>query len=128
MSMGWGAKWAPKEMKARWPTRYNLGYYLARIKLENSQFISQCWIWQGKRSKEEGRALVPSHNGTGYAARALWQRLHGAVPDGMDLAHICHRTECINPEHVRPVSRSQNVKERYSAAAEVSRLLHHGKA
>ena len=40
--------------------------------------------------------------------RAYWERLHGKVPPGHDLDHLCRNRRCVNPDHLEPVTRKQN--------------------
>lgn len=34
------------------------------------------------------------------AHRVAWERVHGPIPEGMDLHHTCHARACINVEHL----------------------------
>lgn len=66
-----------------------------------------CWIWQG----------YVHGNGYGYIKQKckkilihkIFFMLHkGIVPKGMCLDHICRIRRCVNPEHLRTVTRAQN--------------------
>jgi hypothetical protein len=64
-----------------------------------------CWLWTG------------CQNGTGYgrfdksvAHRFSYQLLVGPVPDGLDLDHLCRVRHCVNPDHLEPVTRSENLR------------------
>jgi hypothetical protein len=63
-----------------------------------------CWIWNGSLWK-------------GYAHRSrvtvhleLYRVLRGAVPPGLDLDHLCRNRACINPDHLEPVTRGENLR------------------
>ena len=71
-----------------------------------------CWIWTGKRV----------HNGYGtfsyrvagkrvyhYAHRYGYEALVGPIPPGLDLDHLCRRRDCVNPDHLEPVTRRENL-------------------
>jgi len=45
-------------------------------------------------------------------AQYMWCQYHGPWPDGMDVFHECHNNLCINPDHIRPGTRSENIKEK----------------
>lgn len=69
-----------------------------------------CVVWTGQT------------NNTGYglwnvagAKRRLTHRLayvraRGAIPFGLTLDHLCRNTLCCNPNHLQPVTSSENVK------------------
>lgn len=44
------------------------------------------------------------------AHRYAYELLVGAIPDGMQIDHICHNRACVNPGHLRPVTRKQNME------------------
>lgn len=48
-----------------------------------------------------GERTVPAH-------RWAWEQSHGPIPDGMEVDHICWQRSCVNPEHLRLATRSQN--------------------
>lgn len=76
-----------------------------------------CWRW-----------THPLHRGYGYfgrhgaAHRYSYERRYGPVPAGLELDHFlyenprtgrptrCIGRACVNPEHLRPVTHSENVK------------------
>jgi hypothetical protein len=40
----------------------------------------------------------------------MYRHLVGPIPAGLDLDHLCLNRRCCNPEHVEPVTRSENVR------------------
>lgn len=73
-----------------------------------------CLIWT--------RAL----NGDGYgdlrvngrmvmAHRYAWERVNGPIPDGMEVDHLCWERSCVNEEHLRLATRTQNTQNRSGA-------------
>lgn len=46
-----------------------------------------------------------------------WAYLHfvGKIPAGLDLDHLCRNRWCVNPEHLEPVTRSENLTRGYAA-------------
>lgn len=63
-----------------------------------------CWLWLGAVSNGYGRAL-----GGKLAHRLMYEREVGAVPDGLDLDHLCRVRSCVNPAHLEPVTRRENL-------------------
>lgn len=45
-----------------------------------------------------------------YAHKYMWESKYGAVPDGLQLDHICNNRSCIEPDHCAPVTPSENIK------------------
>jgi len=35
--------------------------------------------------------------------------VNGPIPEGLDLDHLCRNRWCVNPEHVEPVTRRENL-------------------
>ena len=63
-----------------------------------------CWVWLGSMNKfGYGTA-----KGT-LAHRAIYEMLVGPVEKGMDVMHLCHNRLCVNPAHLEPGTRKQNV-------------------
>lgn len=68
-----------------------------------------CWIWQlakmrnGYGQKWDGKRLVSAH-------RWHYEQVHGPVPVELDLDHLCRHRDCVNPAHLEPVTRLENVR------------------
>jgi hypothetical protein len=44
-----------------------------------------------------------------YAHRRAYERVHGPIPEGLVLDHLCRNRWCCNPEHLQPVSNMENI-------------------
>lgn len=76
-----------------------------------------CWEWTASIGKTGGygKYTIPFRDGSGkskhvYAHRYAYEILVGPVPDGMDLDHLCRIRKCVNPDHLEPVSRRENLR------------------
>jgi hypothetical protein len=73
-----------------------------------------CWLWIGSTSRggygqfNDGTTMVRAHR-FGYTA------LVGDIPQGLDLDHLCRNRWCVNPEHLEPVTRGENLRRGYLA-------------
>lgn len=56
------------------------------------------------RSDKDGYTF----NGSTRAHIVAWERVHGRVPDGMVLDHLCRNRKCCAPHHLEPVTQSAN--------------------
>ena len=70
---------------------------------------SGCWEWKASGNQfgygrlRVGRRMIVSH-------RVSYEALVGPIPDGLELDHICRNRPCVNPAHLEPVTRIENVR------------------
>lgn len=75
---------------------------------------SGCWIWLRGMSKQGyGRVWVPEERSSRYAHRVLYHNVMGPIPEGLHLDHTCELNICVNPEHLEPVTGSENARRRW---------------
>lgn len=63
-------------------------------------------MWANPRS--DGYCKTTVDNRTVYAHRAVYERIVGAIPAGMQLDHTCRIRSCVNPAHLEPVTPREN--------------------
>lgn len=68
-----------------------------------------CWIWQGGLTKN-GYGTIGFDRKKFYVHRASYTAHVGEIPAGLDLDHLCRVRSCCNPEHLEPVTRSENLR------------------
>lgn len=72
-----------------------------------------CWLWLGK-TQRDGYGVVWS-GGTRKEGRELrvhrvmYEHFRGAIPDGLVLDHLCRVRNCVNPDHLDPVTLRENL-------------------
>lgn len=54
------------------------------------------------------RVMQPAH-------RAVYEMCVGPIPPGLDLDHLCRVRHCVNPDHLEPVTRGENVQRGFAA-------------
>ena len=72
-----------------------------------------CWLWTGSLGRDGyGRMRfpgAPSGASPVLAHRYVYEKLIGPIPAGLTLDHICRMRSCVNPAHLEPVTRRENV-------------------
>lgn len=73
-----------------------------------------CWNFTGCLTDDGygkfgvGRRVLRAH-------RVAYQLMVGEIPLGLDIDHLCRNTRCINPAHMEPVTRRENIRRRTAA-------------
>ncbi len=69
-----------------------------------------CWEWMAYRDHlGYGRATRPGR-GVTVAHRVVYEALVGAIPEGLELDHLCGNRGCVNPDHLEPVTHQENMR------------------
>lgn len=71
-----------------------------------------CWEWQGPQTPNGyGKHKAGPGKPERVIHRILWEHHNDQpVPDGLQLDHRCFNRVCCNPEHLEPVTASENTK------------------
>lgn len=81
-----------------------------------------CWLFQGALSRGYGR--VSTYDATTkkqivqQAHRVVYEYHVGPIPEGLVLDHLCKNRNCVNPDHLDPVT----VQENTDRAVEIQRI------
>lgn len=70
-----------------------------------------CWIWLGSLGSG-GYGLVgfKKRNTSQVAHRFVYESIKGPIPEGLELDHKCRVRSCVNPDHMEPVTRLENIR------------------
>ena len=83
-----------------------------------------CWRWTGplRNGYAVVRVRVPGMTNTQpvQVHRYVWEVVRGRIPatshgEPVQLDHLCRVPACIRPDHLEPVSRSENLRRRDEA-------------
>lgn len=68
-----------------------------------------CWNWTGAINSS-GYGNVNRDGRTYMAHRYVYESHRGAIPEGLTLDHLCRNIQCVNPEHMEPVTVAENLR------------------
>lgn len=75
-----------------------------------------CWLWIGTINGA-GYGTFRLNGETIGAHRAVYEHVVGPIPAGLHIDHLCRVRNCVNPEHLEPVTPSENIRRAQEAAA-----------
>ena len=86
--------------------------------------VTGCWEWLGSIN-EKGYAKLKVDSVVATAHVWFWEHFNGPVPKGLELHHMCNVRHCVNPEHLKPVTHTENIRQsrRSKYSIETARLI-----
>lgn len=84
----------------------------ARLWAKTEAGPGDCWLWTG--ATNQGYGVLGTKKGGPYKQfrthRLAYEFMVGPIPDGLTLDHLCRVRNCVNPDHLEPVTSTENSK------------------
>lgn len=71
---------------------------------------STCWLWTAARDKRGYGYFTPSPGHQVMAHRFAFELANGAIPEPLEIDHLCRTPGCVRPDHLEAVTHRENVR------------------
>lgn len=86
--------------------------------------MTDCWQWLGY-TRPNGYGLTKDQQGkTVYSHREFYRLFIGEIPSGLTIDHLCKNKNCVNPDHMEPVTLRENILRSDGVTARKARQTH----
>lgn len=85
---------------------------IARLWHRSTHQDSGCYQWRGSLCRG-GYGKLKVDGRTEKTHRVAYEHFVGPIPEGMELDHLCRNRACWNPQHLEPVTGTENTERGY---------------
>jgi hypothetical protein len=105
-------------------------WLLAKCEVRDAGFGTPCWLWTKETLDGYAKGYIPTQltderKRKVRVHRAAYKHLVGPIPDGLQLDHLCRNPSCCNPDHLEPVTPSQNIVRRFASKVVRGSIVNH---
>lgn len=81
-----------------------------RVMRRTAAMPDGCWLWRGATNIKGYGHVRDTKNGPLLSVhRVMYEAIHGPIPAGLEIDHLCFQRACCNPAHLEAVDRKTNV-------------------
>lgn len=102
--------------------RFSRLYIVATPPNSTRPDLGPCWIWTSNRNKFGYGQFWAGHPVRAHRWAYIYYK--GAIPDGLDLDHLCHVRNCVNPDHLEAVTTRENLMRSNTIQARNAKKRH----
>ena len=82
-----------------------------RLMYRTALMDNGCWLWLGATNAKGYGHIRSVENGPLISVhRVAYELANGAVPEGLEVDHLCFERACLNPDHLEAISHTDNVR------------------
>ena len=76
---------------------------------EYAPHLGRCWLWMASRLPKgygrfgDGERMVNAH-------RWAYEQVHGPIPIGLQIDHLCRVRPCVRTSHLETVTNAENIR------------------
>jgi hypothetical protein len=85
---------------------------------------SSCWIWAGPKGGGQYGSFAHSNWGTARPHRIMYMWVHGPIPGGKVIDHLCRNRLCVSPDHLEAITDRENILRGNGSPAQNARATH----
>ena len=89
--------------------------FWARVEPFDVRDGDACALWLGHRLPSGYGTMTDAEGVHHYAHRVSWELLHGPIPDGHVVRHLCDRPECVRPGPLLVGTSAENSADKLAA-------------
>jgi hypothetical protein len=98
-----------KGVPLRYIDRHQGSTFGPDYRIEDRGYSTPCWVW-AKRMLKSGYGAMRVNRRQQRAHRVYYERANGPIPEGQEPDHKCKQKACVNPEHLEPVTHTENMR------------------
>lgn len=83
-----------------------------------------CWIWTAGRTNQGYGRFSPARSESARAHRYSYELAYGPIAPGLVIDHLCRNKACVRPDHLEPVTTTENIRRAHPAV--VTNRCKHG--
>jgi hypothetical protein len=86
-------------------------------------YKTACWIYSGSLNDSGYAMMTFNKTYSKRVHRVVYEMVHGSIPEGLGLDHLCRNRACIRPDHLEPTTSRENTRRGATTRLKVNDVL-----